>query len=45
MDNIDFEALEDELAQIDPEELRNLLQLLSENVPADTEPFTTLFTS
>ena len=34
MDDIDFEELEDELAKIDPEELRNLLQLLSENVPA-----------
>ena len=32
MDDIDFESLEEELAKIDPAELRNLLQLLSENV-------------
>ena len=34
MDDIDFEALEEELAKIDPAELRYLLQLLPENVPA-----------
>ena len=34
MDDIDFEALEEELAKIDPAELRYLSQLLSENVPA-----------
>ena len=34
MDDIDFEALEEELAKIDPAELRNLLQLLPENVLA-----------
>ena len=33
MDDIDFKALEEELAKIDPAELRNLSQLLSENVP------------
>ena len=31
---IDLEALEEELAKIDPAELRYLSQLLSENVPA-----------
>ena len=34
MDDIDFKALEEELAKIDPAELRYLLQLLPENVPA-----------
>ena len=33
MDDIDFEALSEQLAKIDPEELRYLLQLLSENAP------------
>ena len=33
MDKIDFKALEEELAKIDPAELRNLLQLLPENAP------------
>ena len=33
MDDIDFEALEEELAKIDPAELRYLSQLLRENVP------------
>ena len=34
MDNIDFEALEEELAKLDPAELRYLSQLISENAPA-----------
>ena len=34
MDDIDFEALSEELAKIDPAELRYLLQLLPENVPS-----------
>ena len=34
MEDIDFEALEEELAKIDPAELRYLSQLLRENVPA-----------
>ena len=34
LENVDFEALEEELAKIDPAELRYLSQLLSENVPA-----------
>ena len=33
MDDIDFEALSEQLARIDPAELQDLLQLLSENVP------------
>ena len=33
MDDIDFKVLEEELAKIDPVELRYLLQLLSENAP------------
>ena len=33
MDDIDFKVLEEELAKIDPVELRHLLQLLSENAP------------
>ena len=33
LENVDFEALEEELAKIDPAELRYLSQLLSENVP------------
>ena len=33
MDDIDLKALEEELAKIDPAELRNLLQLLPENAP------------
>ena len=33
MDDIDFKALEEEVAKIDPAELRYLLQLLPENVP------------
>ena len=32
--NVDIESLEEELAKIDPAELRYLSQLLSENVPA-----------
>ena len=34
LENVDLESLEQELARIDPEELRYLSQLLSENVPA-----------
>ena len=34
LEDVDFEALEEELAKIDPAELRYLSQLLSENVPA-----------
>ena len=34
LENVDFEALEEELAKIDPAELRYLSQLISENVPA-----------
>ena len=33
-ENVDLESLEQELAKIDPAELRHLSQLLSENVPA-----------
>ena len=33
-ENVDIESLEEELAKIDPAELRYLSQLLSENVPA-----------
>ena len=33
MDDIDFEALSEQLARIDPAELRYLLQLLPENAP------------
>ena len=34
LEDVDFEALEEELAKIDPAELRYLSQLISENVPA-----------
>ena len=34
MDDIDFEALSEQLAKIDPAVLQDLLQLLPENVPA-----------
>ena len=34
LENVDLESLEQELAKIDPAELRYLSQLLSENVPA-----------
>ena len=34
LENVDLESLEEELAKIDPAELRYLSQLLSENVPA-----------
>ena len=34
LEDVNFEALEEELAKIDPAELRYLSQLLSENVPA-----------
>ena len=34
LENVDFESLEEELAKIDPAELRYLSQLLSENAPA-----------
>ena len=33
MDDIDFEALTEQLAKIDPAELRYLLQFLPENAP------------
>ena len=34
LENVDIESLEEELAKLDPTELRYLSQLLSENVPA-----------
>ena len=34
LENVDFESLEEELAKIDPADLRYLSQLLSKNVPA-----------
>ena len=34
MDAVDFEPLSEQLAKIDPAELQDLLQLLSENMPA-----------
>ena len=34
LENVDLESLEQELARIDPKELRYLSQLLSENIPA-----------